>query len=179
MTNYVTAGGCETDPISLSEMAAFALQTEAGLSSVSSVIPGLLKRDYVQLSSFAPSFTAGATGTFSYGLASTTQNPNGMFNIATPTLVTLQSPGSYVATLWGSVPSVGGLTSWRMAILLSGVEVGWNKLIDFSGIGATFGVEATIVGASAGQTITTTGLATGAGSGTTFVTFVVCKISDT
>jgi hypothetical protein len=172
---------CETDVVSPSDFSAYALSVEAALVPTFAQTVPLLRRDYVSTFAQLPTVAVNVTTTISWNTPPAINNPNGMFNPASPTLFTLSSSGSYLVTL--NVSTLGSVTtgtSLRGAILLNGVEQIWAK---WPGDGTNtlplFVISGHLVAATAGQTVTATELWTGTGGpDTPSYQIRICKISD-
>lgn len=127
------------------------------------------------------SIAAGVTTTISY--LAFMYDTDTMFNLATPTIITINTPGTYLAQLFwrlGSSPTT--FTSGRGAILVNGVEFAYMK-VDAGTSGANSGppfyVSALLTGLTAGTQITTTTLFTGTGNMGQFADFSVMRVSTT
>lgn len=172
---------CETDVVDPSDFAAYALSVESALSATFAQAVPLLRRDYVSTFAQAPAAAVNVTVTASWTTPPAINNPNGMFNPASPTLFTLQSSGSYLVTLKvASLQSITTGTSLRGAVLLNGVEQIWAKWpSDGTAQLPLFTISGHLVSATAGQTVTATMLWTGTGGPDTVNYLIrICKISD-
>lgn len=123
---------------------------------------------------------AGATTTIAY--QNVTYDTAGMYNAGTPTLITVQSNGTYLANLWYSrISPATTETSTRAAILVNGAEVAYAKSDDGTGTfsaATNFMVSAVIPSLIIGDQITTTFLFTGTGNMTVRHNVSVTKISN-
>jgi len=112
---------------------------------------------------------AGVTSIITYAAAFTMYDTMAMFTDTTPTLITIQSPGSYLVNVWSTRESFPtDLFSHRVAIRLNAVEQAFHKQ-DGGGGGIDnasqpFFVSALLSGLIIGDLITTTHLFTGVGT---------------
>lgn len=123
---------------------------------------------------------AGATAVMAY--QNVTYNVGGMYNAGSPTLITVQSPGTYLAHVWSSriVPPTTA-TSARVAILVNGAEQAYAKSDDGTGSfssSANFMVSTILPSLAIGDQITTTFLFTGTGNANIRHNVSVTKISN-
>lgn len=172
---------CETDTIAVTDFSSYALSVEAALVPTFAQTIPLLRRDFVTTFAQAPSAAVNVTVTASWNTPPAANNPNGMFNPASPTLFTLQSAGSYLVTLKvGSLQTITTGTSLRGAVLLNGVEQFWAKWpSDGTPVLPLFNISGHLVAATAGQTVTATMLWTGTGGPDTVNYAIrICKVSD-
>lgn len=172
---------CLLPTISTSDFYQQATTTETALSTVNSVIPALLQREYVAASGINPNQAVNVTGTVSWTTPPATNNPNGMFSSGTPTVFTVQTSGSFLVDLHvANFTFPTTLTSLRASILLAGVEQVWGKMGGPSSTGSIqFFTSGLIVSAVAGQQITVNFLWTGTGGPMQpLFDIQICKISD-
>lgn len=110
---------------------------------------------------------AGVTTVMAYQLIA--YDTAAMFNTATPTLITITSPGTYFVACWyGRVGLATTETSARIAILVNGVERAAQKYdmgtsVTFS-VPSTFSASVVLPSLIAGDVITTNHLFTGTGN---------------
>lgn len=170
-----------SNAITVGDFSSQALTVEAALSAANALIPPLMDRDFVKANAVNPNVAVNVNTTVSWTTPTAANNPNGLFNPASPTLFTLQSSGSYLATL--HVSNLGfptTFTSIRGAILLNGVEQVWESQAQAgTATGGSFWASGPLVSATAGQQVTCTWLWTGTGGPIQpLFDFQLCKISD-
>lgn len=164
--------------IDVDDFATYALGVDDALAEVNAPIPALLTRDFVLAQGTAPVLASGVTSTVIFNDPGLANNPNGMWNSASPTLFTLSSSGSYLAKVNCLTFGYTTQTSVRGAILLAGAERVWEKIGGPIDSFNEFTVSGHILSATAGQQVTVTVLFTGTGTPTPSFSFAMCKISD-
>lgn len=170
------------DPlVNPADFAIFATTTEAAVAATDALTPALLRRDFVKAQAVNPNTATGVTSTVSWTDPGATNNPNAMFNAGAPTVFTVQSAGSYLASLHvHNLAFPTTITLLRGAVLLAGVEQIWAKWPQpgTASVGS-FHVDGHIISAAVGQQITCTFLWVGTGGPITpLFDIQICKISD-
>lgn len=173
---------CGGETIDCDTLADYANSTQAAIndtqitaSTVSRPPAAFVRRSTAQTT--AP----GVTATISFNQAM--YDTDSMFSLGAPTLVTVNSAGTYLVNLTGSVFSFSTtLTSLRWAIALNGVEVAYYKSdAGTASIGANtpMYVSQLLVSLAAGSTISATTLFTGTGSLGVVSSMAVTRVSTT
>lgn len=172
---------CSGDTINPAVFQTYAETTQDALDATQALIDSATQPPTVLVqTSPAQSIAAGVTATMGY--QALTYDTAGMWNAGTPTLITIQSNGTYLVNLWSSragVPTTE--TSARAAILLNGTEQAFHKSDDgtasFSA-SSNFMVSAVLPSLVVGDQITSTFLFTGTGNILMRHLISVTKISD-
>jgi hypothetical protein len=182
MTSLGITYPCGGDTLDSAAFQTYADTTQDALDATQSLIDSAFSPPTVLVATSPPGqvIAAGVTATMAY--QDVTYNAFAMYNAGSPTLITIQSAGTYLVNLWSSrtvQPTTH--TSSRAAILLGGVEQAYHKSDDgtasFSAA-PQFMVSAVLPGLSVGNQITTTFLFTGTGNITVRHSVSVTKISD-
>lgn len=160
---------CMGEPITVASFSTFALGVEATLSPISALVTKALLRPAAVISSTGVAYTAGVFLTPSY--ATEILDTDNMFTLAAPTILTIQTAGTYLATLNSSSNLAATNTSHRAEILVNGVVMSFTK----SGSGITgnqppnpLSQQILLPTLSVGDTISTRILISGVGNDFTF-----------
>lgn len=173
---------CGGDTIDPAAFQTYAETTQGAISVIQAQVDEALRPDmvWVRTISAGQNVVAGATTTIGYGLVM--YDTAGMFNLATPTIVTIQSAGTYLANCFYTRNGLATTeTSSRIAILVNGAEFGAMK-ID-GGTAAPFSAaepylaSALLIGLSPGDQVTSTHLFTGSGNHNIRHALAVTKVS--
>lgn len=156
---------CSGDTIDPTVFADHAQSTQDALNQASLLEDQLLRPPaaLVTQPSGAQTITAGVTTVVTY--TTVTYDTAGMFNIASPTILTIGQPGTYLANFQLERETLpGSQTSFRAAILLNGVEVAYLKSDESTGAfdpDTPMWVSALMPSLVAGNTVSTNALYTG------------------
>lgn len=165
---YGIAYPCSGDTINPTLFQDYAESVQDALTEVSNLADQLLNPPAVLVRQIGggQSIAAGVTTVATYTVI--TYDTAAMFNLATPTTVTITQPGTYVANYrlrLFAFPTT--LNSFRGAILVNGVEVAYNKSDESTGafnVDTPMWISAMLPSLVAGDTITTNALFVGTGN---------------
>lgn len=173
---------CGGDTIDPGVFQDYAESTQDALDATQALIDEAFGPPTVLVATDTPGqvIAAGVTATVAY--QNLTYDTAAMWNAGTPTLITVQSPGTYLVNLWSTrTVQPTTQTSARAAILVGGVERVAHKSDDgtasFSASPA-FMVSSIFTGLLVGDQITSTFLFTGTGNITIRHSISVTKISN-
>ena len=158
---------CSGDTIDPAVLQTYAETTQDAIDATQALVDLALSPPtvFVQTSP-SQSTAAGVTSVMTYGAV--VYDTAAMFNIGSPTLITIQSAGTYLVNCWNfrnNSPTT--LTSARAAILLNGSERAFHKGDDGTSTNnapSPFMVSAVLPSLVVGDQITTTSLFTGSGN---------------
>lgn len=161
---------CVVEDITLASLQAYASDVEAALSSTTTTATkARLRPAALVRNSAGTAYTAGVAVVPSFGLVGI--DTDGMFNLASPTVLTVQTAGTYLITFVCSSNMVSTNTSHKGEILINGATAAQVK----SGVGIagpqppspiTTSVLAPLL--TVGNTISVRVTVTGAGNDSTF-----------
>ena len=153
---------CEPETITLADLQDYSIGIETALSTVwanadlATQPPAAAVRNAA-----SQSIATGVTTTLTYNTV--VYDRSTMFNIGSPTLLTVQVAGTYLETSQHSGDLSGNVTSVRYAVLRAGAEVAYRESQNTGALvpASTFSVSVLMPLMAVGETITSTVLYTG------------------
>lgn len=116
---------CAGEAITLATLQGFSNSVESALVATNTIATDALYPDAVRLYTLNQTLTANVTAAASWFAAE--YDRGGLWNPGSPTIVTIQSPGTYMIGAEVDISSPPTLTAMRMAILVNGVEKAVEK----------------------------------------------------
>jgi hypothetical protein len=171
---------CETEAITMAAIQSNASTIEAAIATVDTVATAAIQPPaaYVRVAA-GFGLTAGASAPVAFDTER--YDRGGFWTIASPTLLTLPTNGSYLATArLARLTNAGNFFSLRGAILVAGVERGYQRIEHATlTVDGPFEVVAFIPSATAGQTVTVNALYTGTATATILCSLSITYVSTT
>lgn len=170
---------CGGENITCAAMENYAVSLQTSINATQALVTSALQPPRVMATRRSPNpqlVAAGATTLYSF--TEEQYDTASMWTLASPTLVTIPSSGTYLASLQSNVfnfPTT--FTSLRLAILLNGVEIAFQKHDEEAS--SNFFVSAMPISLVAGNQLTANVLFTGTGNATFTALFSVIRISTT
>lgn len=175
---YAITVPCATEPITMAALQEFSNDQEAALAIVDTYATKAQRRPAVALSGAATAYTAGVAVLQNFSAVG--YDNDNMFSLATPTIFTIRTAGSWLITASPRANMAGTNTSFRGEILINGVLATQGK--DASGIAGVQPPNGGTVVAFApdmlvGDTVSLRLTVTGVGNDFAFSQIFACLIS--
>lgn len=170
---------CGGENLTCESMATYATTLQTSINATQALVTSALSPPRVLVTRRSPSpqlVAAGATTLFSF--TEEMYDTAAMWDIAAPTAVIIPSSGTYLVALQAAIfafPTT--LTSLRLAILLNGVEIAYQKHDEE--VSSGFYISAMPISLVAANQITASVLFTGTGNATFTAQMSVIRISTT